>query len=161
MKYSPEAILQLSRLIKGNTEALTWLQKNNFPELILLHYTLEGDTCIEKYEYRRYEALKELIRLKQTVLVAFAKAMMGDNHAANWLVENKKYEWAAIVSIVNKKDKGAEAWLVKHKLTHFAELAKTLREKEEEMQEDDIFGLLKKLIPKRKNNGRRNNIRWG
>lgn len=150
MNYSPEAILQLARLIKGNTEALAWLQKNNFPELILLRYALEGDTRIETYAHRRDEALRELIRLKHIVLVAFAKAMMGDNNAANWLGQNKKYEWAAVVSIVNKKDKGAEEWLARHKLTHFAGLAKVLREKEEEMKEDDIFGLLKKLVPRRK-----------
>lgn len=145
MNYSPEAILQLARLIKGKEEARTWLQENNYPELILLNYALEGDTRIEAYAHRREEAIRELIRLKHPVLVAFAQAMAGDNVAANWLGQNKKYEWAAVVSIVNKKDRGAEAWLARYKLIHFAGLAKVLREKEDETQEDDIFGLLKKF----------------
>src|ERR1051326_7426286 len=118
MSYSPEAILQLARLIKGNEEARTWLQRNGYSELILLHYALEGDTRIEAFEHRRQEAVKELIRLKQPTLVAFAQAMLGDNQAANWLGQNKKYEWAAVVSIVNKKDKGAELWLARHKLLY-------------------------------------------
>mgnify|MGYP003332473868 CR=1 FL=1 len=43
INFPPEAILQLARLIKGNSEGGTWLQKNNFPELILLHLALKGD----------------------------------------------------------------------------------------------------------------------
>lgn len=147
MNYPPEAIIQLSRFIENDDgEALAWLQKNHFPELILLRYALEGDTRVETFAYRRNEALKELTRLKHIVLVAFAEAMAGDASAANWLGQNKKYEWAAIVSFVNKKDKGAEQWLIKHNLTHFTLLAKVLREKEEETEEDDILGILKKLI---------------
>lgn len=147
MNYPPEAIIQLSHLIKNDdSEALKWLQKNRFPELILLRYAIEGDTRVENFAYRRNEALKELTRLKHLVLVAFAEAMAGNASAANWLGQNKKYEWAAIVSYVNKKDKGAEQWLMRHKLTHFMSLAKVLREKEEETEEDDIFGLLRKFM---------------
>ena len=137
MNYPPEAILHLARLIKGNNEGGLWLQKNNYPELILLHLALKGDE----------DAMKELAKRKHAVLTAFAHAMYNDDaHAAKWLAENKKFEWAAVARIVNKKDRAAEAWLMKHKLIHFAGLAKVMREKEQETQDEDIAGMLRKFI---------------
>ena len=141
MNYSPEAILYLARFIKGNEEARVWLQKNNLPELILLCFAIQGND----------EAIIELTRKKHIVLTAFAHAILnGDAHASNWLAQNKKFEWAAVVQIVNKKDKVAEAWLAKHKLIHFMGLAKVIREKEEETQDDTVFGMIKKYIRARR-----------
>lgn len=42
MTYSSETIKHLTKLIQGNEESRLWLQKNNFHELILLHYYLNG-----------------------------------------------------------------------------------------------------------------------
>jgi hypothetical protein len=137
MNYTPETIRYFIQLMKGDDSARVWLQRNNFHELILLHFALEG----------KEEAMRELTKLKFVALVAFAHAIVnGDVHAANWLAENKKFEWAAVVRYVNKKDRNAEMWLLKHKLYHFAELARAIREKEEATQDDDILGLFRKFI---------------
>lgn len=133
--YSKDAILHLASLIKGSDEARIWLQKNNFPELILLSYAIDGND----------EALRELARKKHVELTAFAHAVLDDKRAFNWLAVNKKFIWAATVR-VTYKDINAEAWLLKHNLPHFAELGKAIRKREEETQADDVFGLIRKFI---------------
>lgn len=135
MDYSKETIQHLTALIKGDDSAREWLQQNNFPELILLHYAL-GDN---------EEALRELTKKKEIELVAFVHAVQDDKRAFNWLAENKKFTWAATVR-VTYKDNNAEAWLMRNHLSHFAELGRAIRKNEEEGQADDIFGLFKKFI---------------
>jgi hypothetical protein len=133
--YNAEAIKHLTKLIQGDEASRLWLQKNNFPEFILLHFALDGNE-------KAFHTLKEK---KHTVLTAFVLAVLDDKRAYNWLAENKHFTWAAAVK-VTYKDKTAEAWLMRNKLEHFAELAKAIRKNEEDVAADDIPGLLKKLI---------------
>ena len=80
MNYNKEEINHLIAFIKGNDESRAWLQKNNFPELILLHYAINGNE----------QALKELANKKHIELTAFAHAVLGDIRASNWLTKNNK-----------------------------------------------------------------------
>ena len=55
--YSSESIRQLTKLILGEDSARAWLQKNNFPELILLHYSLEGnDVALRELTQKKHSA---------------------------------------------------------------------------------------------------------
>lgn len=137
MNYTKEPIVHLTALIKGDDNARAWLQKNNFPELILFHFALNG----------REEAIRKLAEGKYVELTAFTHAVVnGDARAANWLAENNKFIWAAMASIINKKDKGAEAWLMRHNYPHFLELARTILQKEQDEQDEDILGMFRKFI---------------
>jgi len=135
MNYSREAIQHLTELIKGVDTARDWLQTNNFPELILVHYSLEGNET----------ALRELTQKKYVDLVAFVHAVQDDKRAYNWLAENKKFTWAATVR-VTYKDNNAEAWLMRNNLSWYADLGRAIRMNEENEQADDIFGLFRKII---------------
>ncbi len=138
--YIPEAIKHLTKLIQGDDSARVWLQQNNFPELILVHYAIDGND----------EALRELTKQKQVDLVAFVHSIQDDKRAFNWLAENKKFIWAATVRVAYK-DNNAEEWLMRNNLAHYLELGRAIRKKEEEEAPDDIFGLLKKLVRSFKN----------
>lgn len=133
--YNKEAIERLTLLVKGSDKGRAWLQQNNFPELILLHYAIDGND----------EALKQLTKAKNIDLVAFTHAVLDDKRAFNWLAENKKFVLAATVK-VTYNDKNAEAWLIKNDLSHFAELGKAIRENEQNQSADDIFGVMKNLF---------------
>lgn len=128
MIYDKEAILHLTELIKGKDEARLWLIKNNYPELVLLHYSING------YD----DALKKLIKNKHIEITAFAHAVRGDAKAFNWLAENKKFELAAAIQIIYKK-KSAGMWLKKNKLDHYLILGETIRKRLEEEEKGDIF----------------------
>ena len=65
MNYDKDAILHLSALIKGNDEARLWLIKNNYPELVLLHYFING----------RDDALKNLNEKNHFEVSAFAESV--------------------------------------------------------------------------------------
>lgn len=134
MNYSVAAIEHLTQLIKGDKVAGQWLRDNNFPELILLRYAIDGNES----------ALKELTSKKYIDLVAVAHAILGEIRASNWLMENKKYVWSAVVKITYK-DKKAEAWLIKNTLKHYAELGNAIRKNEEDLEDQDIFGVFKQL----------------
>lgn len=135
MNYTQEAIFHVTEFIKGNDAARAWLQKNHYPELILLQYALNGND----------EALKELAYKKHIELTAFVHAVQDDKRAFNWLAQNKKFIWAATVR-VTYNDKNAEVWLVRNQLPHYAELGKAIRKNEENESADDVFGLMKKFI---------------
>ncbi len=135
MLYEVEPIKHLTKLVSGQDDSRIWLKENNFSELILLHFALDGNEA----------ALLELTKKKFVDLVAFTHAVLDDKHAFNWLGENKKYIWAATVR-VTYKDPSAEAWLIRNKLTHFAELGKAILRNEENEQADDIFGVIKKSL---------------
>lgn len=128
MNYNKEVISRLTELIKGNDTARGWLQKNNFPELILLHYSFIGHD----------DALKKVSDKEHFDVVAFAHAVRGDKKALKWLLENKKTEWAATANLINQ-DKKAEAWLRNYKLYHYIELAKAIKENTDIVEDDDIF----------------------
>jgi hypothetical protein len=137
MIYSKETIQHLTKLIQtDDANERAWLQTNKFPELILLYYALDGNE----------NAFHELKNKKHTELTAFALVVLQDDKQAyNWLAQNKYFTWAA-TGRVTLKDMNAEAWLMRHKLPHYVELAKAIRKNEENQQADDIFGLLKKLV---------------
>ena len=135
MNYPKEAIRQLTSFIGGNDEGRAWLQKNNFPELILLHYSIDGND----------QALKELARKKHIDLIAFVHAIQDDKQAFNWLAKNKKLVMAATVR-VTYNDKNAEAWLMRHDLSQYVELGRAIRKNEENESADDVFGLMRKFI---------------
>ncbi len=135
MIYNKNEISHLTALIKGDESARTWLQENNFPELILAHYSLDGND----------EALRELTKKKHVELTAFVHAVQDDKRAFNWLAENKNFTWAATVR-VTYNDRNAEAWLLKNNLSHYVELGKAIRKNEENEAADDVFGLLRKFI---------------
>jgi hypothetical protein len=134
--YNAETIKHLTALIKGDDSSRAWLQKNNFPELILLHFALEGNE----------KAFHELKNKKHAELTAFSLVVLQDDKQAyNWLALNKHFLWAATAR-VTYKDKNAEAWLMRNHLPHYAELAKAILKNEESQQADDIFGLFRKFI---------------
>ena len=135
MNYAPEPILHLTALILGKDESRIWLKENNFPELILVHYAIDG----------RDEALAELTRRKDVDLTAFVHAVQDDKRAYNYLAENKKFIWAATVR-VTYKDPNAEAWLLRNNLPHFVQLGRAIRKNEEDEAADDIFGLMRKIM---------------
>ena len=135
MTYSKEAIQHLTRLIKGENASREWLQKNNFPELILLHFALDGND----------NAFHELKDRKYAELSAFALAILDDKRAFNWLAENKHFIWAATIR-VTYRDPQAETWLMRNNLPHYADLGRAIRENEENAAADDVFGLMKKFI---------------
>lgn len=135
MNYPKEAIQQLTSFIGGNDEGRAWLQKNNFPELILLHYSIEGND----------QALQELTRKKHVELTAFVHAVLDDKRAFNWLAENKKFILAATVR-VTYNDKNAEAWLMKNNLSHYVALGRAIKKNEANEAADDIFSLMRKFI---------------
>ena len=140
MNYNAEPILHLARLIQGNAASHAWLHKNNFPELILLHFAIEGND----------QAMRELIRNKQVELAAFAQAILDDKQAFNSLVKNKKIIWAATAKVAYK-DRKAEAWLLRYNLPHYAELGRAIRKNLEDQSGGDILGMMKKLIKVLKN----------
>ncbi|TAL62746.1 MAG: hypothetical protein EPN85_01915 [Bacteroidetes bacterium] len=133
--YNVETIKHLTKLIRGDDASRAWLQKNKFPELILLHYAIDGND----------QALIELTRKKHVKLVAFVHAVLDDKRAFNWLAESKNFIWAATVR-VTYKDSNAEAWLMRNNLSHYMELGRAIRKKEEDEAPDDVFGLMKKFI---------------
>ena len=133
--YSAEIIKHLAKLIQGDETSRVWLQKNNFPELILLAYAVDGND----------PALIELTKQKQVDLVAFTHAVLDDKRAFNWLAQNKKFILAATVR-VTYGDKGAEAWLARNNYHHFIELGRAIKKNEDEQAADDVVGLMKKFI---------------
>lgn len=133
--YNAEIITHLAKFIGGDDASREWLQKNNFPELILLAYAIDGND----------PALIELTKQKHVDLVTFAHAVLDDKRAFNWLAQNKKFLLAATVR-VSYGDKGAEAWLARNNYHHFIELGRAIKKNEEEQAPDDIFGLMKKFI---------------
>jgi len=135
MNYPKEAIQQLTSLIGGNDEGRAWLQKNNFPELILFHYAVDGNE----------QALLELTKKKYVDLIAFVHAIQDDKLAFNWLAKNKKIVMAATTR-VTYNDKDAEAWLMRHNLPHYVELGRSIKKNEANEAADDVFGLMKKFI---------------
>ena len=135
MEYNTETIRHLTKLILGDDASRIWLQKNNFPELIMLHFALKDNTKV----------LQELANKKHVELVFFAQAALDNKSAFNWLAKNKKFIWAATVRVVYK-DKGAEAWLLRNHLSHFAELGKAILKNKEEDDSSDILGIFKKII---------------
>ena len=132
MNYEKDAILNLVALIKGNDDARLWLVKNNFPELVLLHYSIAG----------KDDALKELIKKKYVDITAFAHSVRGDSRAFNWLVENKKFIWAATIQVLYKKQ-AAILWLKKNKLDHYLLLAEAIQKWLDEENSGDIFSFFK------------------
>ena len=66
--------------------------------------------------------------------------------ASNWLKHEKKYISAAVASIINKKDKSAEKWLLQHNFPYFLNLAKAIQKKIYDEQDDDIFGIITKFV---------------
>jgi hypothetical protein len=137
MNYSKETIAHLTKLIQtGDETSRLWLQKNNFPELILLHFALDGNE----------NAFHELKNKKFAELTAFALVVLQDDKQAyKWLAENKHFLWAATAR-VTYKDKSAEAWLMASKLPHYVDLAKAILKNEENQQADDVLGLFRKFI---------------
>lgn len=137
MVYSKEAIQHLTKLIQtGDEAARIWLQRNNFPEFILLHFALEGNE----------NAFHELKNKKYAELTAFALVVLEDDKQAyNWLAQNKHFTWAATAR-VTYKDQNAEAWLMRNHLSHHVELGKAILKNEENQQPDDVFGLFRKFI---------------
>jgi hypothetical protein len=135
MNYSKEAIQHLTQFIKGDDAGRAWLQKNNFPELILFYYSILGQK----------EAVRELIKNKQDEIIAFALAARGDAKAFNWLVENKKFIPAAVVQSIYEK-KPARLWLLKHNLNHYLDLADAIKEKFKEDEKGDIFAIFNKFL---------------
>ena len=136
--YNRETITHLTKLIGGNDESRQWLLKNNFTELVLLHYAIGG------YD----KALKELSDKKYYEVAAFAHALQGDVKAFHWLAENKKFIWAATLNVINKK-KDAELWLRRYKLDYYVELAITIRNEIESADKGDIFAWFGRLIRKK------------
>ena len=128
--YPKEAILKMKEMLEDQSNARLWLQQNHFPELILAAMAIDGHEA----------ALHELKKLKQIDLTAFVLAVLDDKPAFNFLVENKKFTWAATVK-VTYKDRNAEAWLRKNKLDHFAELGIAILKNEESTQAKDILGV--------------------
>jgi hypothetical protein len=138
MTYEKDAILHLSELIKGNDESRLWLIKNNFPELVLLHYSIN----------KRDDALKELMKKNYVEVTAFAQSIRGNARAFNWLAENKKFILAATVQVIYKK-REAGIWLKKNKLDHYLILAETIRKRLDEEESGDVFSILNKIFKRK------------
>jgi len=135
MNYTKESIIKLTEFVKGNKEAGKWLVDNNFKELELLYYALKG-----------YDgALRELKDKKYFVPAAFATAIRGNARAFNWLIKNKKYEWAAMVRVINKKQDAA-LWLQKHNLHHYLALAIAINAELIIENEGNFLGMLSKML---------------
>ena len=135
MEYTVKTIRHLTKLILGDDTSRDWLQKHNFPELILLHFSIEGND----------EALKKLIQSKHVEIAAFAQAVLDDKQAFNALAKNKKYTWAATVKVAYK-DKKAEEWLLRYDLAHYAALGRAIGQKLKEQSGNDTLGMMKKFI---------------
>mgnify|MGYP001557905995 CR=1 FL=1 len=138
MSYSPGAIIHLANLIKGNDASRLWLIKNNYPELVLLHYSING----------RDDAMKELIKKKHVAITAFAHSIRGNARAFNWLAENKKFELAATIQVLYKK-RNAWLWLKNNKLDHYLILADAIRKRLDEEESGDIFSFIMKPFKRR------------
>lgn len=137
MTYTKESILKLTEFVKGDKEAGKWLVNNNLKEFELLYYALKGYGG----------ALKELKDKKYLVPAAFSTAIHGNARAFNWLVKNKKYEWAAMVRVINKKQDAA-MWLAKHNLHHYLKLAMAISTELVIENEGDVFGILTRFLKK-------------
>jgi hypothetical protein len=95
MEYPEDALIRMKEYDEGNKEALDWLLKNNFKELIATVDAIHGSDAAESW----------LESNKYIMLFAFTKAVWDDEGAFVFLLKHKFTDWAAMANIVNGDQK--------------------------------------------------------
>lgn len=113
MSYPAASIIALSQYLLTDEEAGIWLQRNHFPELLMLADYLQ---C------RNPRIFDTLLADGHKELCAFIDAWNGKAGAVNYLLRTGNAEWAAVANTANG-DFNAEEWLNKTGNAHYARLA--------------------------------------
>jgi hypothetical protein len=98
MDYPEDALLRMKAYLESDKEALDWLLKNNYKELIATIDAIKGSDAAEQW----------LEENKHIMLLAFTKAVWDDEGAFVFLMKHRFYDWAAMANIVNGDEKAYE-----------------------------------------------------
>jgi hypothetical protein len=133
MEYPEDALIRMKEYDAGNKEALDWLLKNNYKELIATIDAIRGSDAAEEW----------LEQNKHIMLFAFTKAIWDDEGALIFLLKHKFTDWAAMANIVNGDDKAYEIFVKLQKKVKL-ELAVQLRSTKHHAQNKGslLFGSL-------------------